>query len=60
LDEDLNQADNPYGVTQFDVEEVDELLNLTDADFAGRDSESDSTSTGSSGVNKNTKIKGKK
>jgi hypothetical protein len=35
LDEDLNQVDNPFGVTQFDVEEVDELLNLTDADFSG-------------------------
>jgi hypothetical protein len=27
LDEDLNSKDNPYGLTEFDVEEVDELLN---------------------------------
>ncbi|MDH4468224.1 MAG: LysM peptidoglycan-binding domain-containing protein [Bacteriovoracaceae bacterium] len=50
LDEDLNQVDNPYGITQFDVEEVDELLNLTDADFnSGREVQSESkVSTGSS------------
>lgn len=28
LDEDLNSKDNPYGLTEFDVEEVDELLNI--------------------------------
>lgn len=28
LDEDLNSKDNPYGLTEFDVEEVDELLNV--------------------------------
>lgn len=27
LDEDLNSKDNPFGLTEFDVEEVDELLN---------------------------------
>ena len=27
LDEDLNSKDNPYGLNEFDVEEVDELLN---------------------------------
>lgn len=27
LDEDLNNKDNPYGLTEFDLEEVDELLN---------------------------------
>ncbi len=27
VDEDLNSKDNPYGLTEFDVEEVDELLN---------------------------------
>lgn len=28
LDEDLNDKDNPYGLTEFDIEEVDELLNI--------------------------------
>ncbi len=28
LDEDMNSKDNPYGLTEFDVEEVDELLNV--------------------------------
>ena len=28
LDEDLNDKENPYGLTEFDVEEVDELLNI--------------------------------
>lgn len=28
IDEDLNSKDNPYGLTEFDVEEVDELLNV--------------------------------
>lgn len=28
LDEDLNSKDNPFGLTEFDVEEVDELLNV--------------------------------
>lgn len=27
VDEDLNSKDNPYGLNEFDVEEVDELLN---------------------------------
>lgn len=27
VDEDLNTKENPYGLTEFDVEEVDELLN---------------------------------
>lgn len=27
MDEDLNSKDNPYGLTEFDVEEIDELLN---------------------------------
>lgn len=27
LDEDLNSKDNPYGLNEYDVEEVDELLN---------------------------------
>ena len=27
LDENLNEKDNPYGLTKFDLEEVDELLN---------------------------------
>ncbi len=27
VDEDLNSKDNPYGLTEFDVEEIDELLN---------------------------------
>jgi nucleoid-associated protein YgaU len=26
MDEDLNSKDNPYGLTEFDVEEIDELL----------------------------------
>lgn len=28
MDEDLNSKDNPFGLTEFDVEEVDELLNV--------------------------------
>lgn len=28
IDEDLNSKDNPFGLTEFDVEEVDELLNI--------------------------------
>jgi hypothetical protein len=28
LDEELNSKDNPYGLTEYDVEEIDELLNL--------------------------------
>ena len=28
LDEDLNDKDNPYGLTEFDIEEIDELLNI--------------------------------
>ncbi len=27
LDEELNSKDNPYGLTEFDIEEVDDLLN---------------------------------
>ena len=27
MDEDLNAKDNPYGLTEFDLEEVDQLLN---------------------------------
>ena len=27
LDEDINNKENPYGLTEFDIEEVDELLN---------------------------------
>ncbi|MBY0516610.1 MAG: LysM peptidoglycan-binding domain-containing protein [Bacteriovoracaceae bacterium] len=27
IDENLNNKDNPYGLTEFDIEEVDELLN---------------------------------
>ncbi len=27
MDEDLNSKDNPYGLTEFDIEEIDELLN---------------------------------
>ena len=29
LDQNLNEKDNPYGLTEFDLEEVDELLNTT-------------------------------
>lgn len=28
LDEELNDKDNPYGLTEFDIEEIDELLNI--------------------------------
>lgn len=28
LDDDLNTRDNPFGLTEFDVEEIDELLNI--------------------------------
>lgn len=28
MDEDLNSKDNPYGLTEFDIEEIDELLNV--------------------------------
>ena len=27
IDEDINSKDNPYGLTKFDIEEIDELLN---------------------------------
>ena len=27
LDEDLNDKENPYGLTEYDIEEIDELLN---------------------------------
>lgn len=32
IDEDLNAKDNPFGLTEFDVEEVDELLNIEKKD----------------------------
>jgi hypothetical protein len=32
VDEDLNSKDNPFGLTEFDVEEVDELLNVEKKD----------------------------
>jgi hypothetical protein len=28
MDQDLNTKDNPYGLTEFDVEEIDDLLNV--------------------------------
>lgn len=28
LDEDLNDKENPFGLTEFDIEEIDELLNV--------------------------------
>lgn len=28
IDEDLNSKENPYGLTEFDIEEIDELLNI--------------------------------
>jgi hypothetical protein len=28
MDEDLNSKENPYGLTEYDLEEIDELLNL--------------------------------
>ena len=28
LDEELNDKENPYGLTEFDIEEIDELLNV--------------------------------
>ncbi len=28
LDEELNDKENPYGLTEFDIEEIDELLNI--------------------------------
>ena len=31
LDEDLNSKENPYGLTEFDLEEIDELLNTDTA-----------------------------
>jgi len=31
LDEDLNDKENPYGLTEFDIEEIDELLNSEEA-----------------------------
>lgn len=31
LDEDLNDKENPYGLTEFDIEEIDELLNADKA-----------------------------
>ncbi len=31
LDEDINNKENPYGLTEFDLEEIDELLNTDSA-----------------------------
>ena len=31
LDEDINDKENPYGLTEFDIEEIDELLNNPEA-----------------------------
>jgi hypothetical protein len=31
LDENLNNKDNPYGLTEYDIEEIDELLNTEQA-----------------------------
>jgi hypothetical protein len=28
MDEDINDKDNPYGLTEFDIEEIDELMNI--------------------------------
>ena len=28
LDENLNDKENPFGLTEFDIEEIDELLNI--------------------------------
>ena len=28
LDENLNDKENPFGLTEFDIEEIDELLNV--------------------------------
>ena len=27
MDEDINNKDNPFGLTEFDLEELDELMN---------------------------------
>ena len=32
LDEEINDKDNPYGLTEFDIEEIDELLNVEEKD----------------------------
>ena len=32
MDEDLNSRENPYGLTEFDIEEIDELLNTEQND----------------------------
>lgn len=34
LDEDLNDKENPFGLTEFDIEEIDELLNSEDLEEA--------------------------
>jgi hypothetical protein len=34
MDEDLNDKENPFGLTEFDIEEIDELLNLDAQDEA--------------------------
>ena len=28
MDQDLNSKENPYGLTEYDIEEIDELLNI--------------------------------
>ncbi len=38
LDEDLNNKENPYGLTEFDVEELDELMKA-DMDYSGASNE---------------------
>lgn len=32
MDEDINDKENPYGLTEFDIEEIDELLNIEKKD----------------------------
>lgn len=46
LDENLNSVENPYGLSQYDVEEVDELLNLqkTNAKSSNKDEVSNQSS----------------
>ena len=41
LEEDLNARDNPYGLTEFDLEEVDELLNTIPEDEGQEKAEKD-------------------
>jgi hypothetical protein len=44
LDEPLNDKDNPFGLTEYDIEEIDELLNLENSEEVKNDMKLDEIS----------------